>query len=235
MYEVLNRPYRSKSWIPRPFKRAIRRALLNKVFGRAVKEIQALDPGVVPPRELLARLRLGWDNQGWDAKLDYLEEIAKNSACTPGPILECGSGLTTILLAMLAGKRGVETWTLEHHPQWLDRVSRSLGKYRLPAINLCYAPLRNYESFSWYDPPVARMPSEFKLVICDGPPDLANGGRYGLVSVFGDHLLSGALILFDDAMEAGQQEVLWRWQTEAGMEVQLRETQEVSFALVRRT
>ena len=48
----------------------------------------------------------------------------------------------------------------------------------------------------------------------------------------GDRIKSGAVILFDDAREPGQPEVLERWTAERGVSVELRESEEVSFALV---
>jgi hypothetical protein len=108
----------------------------------------------------------------------------------------------------------------------------AINRHRVPEVNLCYAPLRDYGEFNWYDPPMAKMPPKFSLVICDGPPDLANGGRYGLLPVLADRLESGTMILFDDAREPGQPEVLQRWKSECGVSVEMRENDEVSFALV---
>lgn len=191
-----------------------------------------LAPGQTPKRELLKKLRLGWDNQGWDAKLDYLEEITIRAAVTEGPILECGSGLTTLLLGFLAGRRNIEIWSLEHDIDWHRRVSLAIERFGVPGVNLCLAPLRDRQDFNWYDPPLERMPNNFKLVICDGPPDLANCGRYGLLPILGSRLDPGAVILFDDVREPGQQEVLRRWEVERGVKVELRVSEEVAFALV---
>jgi hypothetical protein len=135
-------------------------------------------------------------------------------------------------LGQVAGRRNVETWSLEHNAQWHGRVSKAIARHRVPGVHLCYAPLRDYQQFNWYDPPLAEMPERFGLVICDGPPDLANGGRYGLLPILGDRLAAGTVILFDDVREPGQPEVLRRWETERGVNVELRETEEVSYALV---
>ena len=232
MRELLDQPHPLKRFIPAQIKRPVRKAALTYLFRQAMSEVASLRPGEVPPRELLRRLRLGWDNQGWDAKLDYLETILQSASATEGPILECGSGLTTLLLGQLAGRRGVQTWSLEHNREWYLRVSSALRKHRVDGVNLCYAPLRNYEGFNWYNPPLEEMPGKFSLVICDGPPDLANGGRYGLVPILRSRLANKAVILFDDAKEPGQPEVLRRWTKEQGMQVELRETEEVSFAIV---
>jgi hypothetical protein len=233
MGDTLELPASMKRLIPKEIKRPVKSALLAYIFRSAMRELQSLPPGELPSRELLKKLRLGWDNQGWDAKLDYLEEIAKHAVSTRGPILECGSGLTTLVIGHLAGRREFETWSLEHSVDWHRRVQDAIRRHHVTKASLCYAPLRNYKGFNWYDPPLDKMPARFSLVICDGPPDLAHGGRYGLLPTLRDRLETGAVILFDDAREPGQPEVLRRWAAEFGVNVELRETKEVSFALVR--
>lgn len=232
MPETIELPGPLKRLIPPQLKRPAKSAILSYVFRQAMRKLASLPAGEIPTRELLTKLRLGWNNQGWDAKLDYFEEILRRAATTDGPILECGSGLTTLVLGHVAGKRKIATWSLEHNEDWYHRVSRTIKRHNVPGANLCLSPLREYEQFTWYDPPLARMPPKFSLVICDGPPDLANGGRYGLLPVLGDRLAPGAVILFDDAREPGQPEVLSRWAKERAVNVELRETEEVSFALV---
>ena len=231
MRETIELPGPLKRLFPAQIKRPAKAALLSYMFRQAMRDVAKLAPGEMPSRELLKKLRLGWDNQGWDAKLDYMEEILRRALEAKGPVLECGSGLTTLLLGQLIGRR-VETWSLEHHAQWHQRVSNAIKRHNVPGVHLCFAPLRDYEQFNWYDPPLAEMPAQFSLVICDGPPDLANGGRYGLLPILGDRLATGTVILFDDVREPGQPEVLRRWETESGVNVELRETEEVSFALV---
>ena len=232
MREHLELPGPLKHLIPAQIKRPAKAALLSYLFRQAMRELAKVSPGEIPARELLKKLRLGWDNQGWDAKLDYLEEITRRAVATEGPILECGSGLTSLVLGHLVGRRKVETWSLEHNADWHRRVASAIARNHVTGVNLCLAPLREYGQFNWYDPPLAEMPAKFSLVICDGPPDLAHGGRYGLLPILGNRLESGAVILFDDAREPGQPEVLQRWASESGVKVELRETEEVSFALV---
>ena len=232
MPDSIELPGPLKRLIPAQIKRPAKSALLAYIFRQTMREIAKLPPGEIPSRELLKKLRLGWDNQGWDAKLDYFEEIARRAVTTKGPILECGSGLSSLVMGYLAGRRGVEVWSLEHNSDWHRRVAGVIKRHRVPGLNLCLAPLRDYGEFNWYDPPLAKMPEKFSLVICDGPPDLAHGGRYGLLPVLGDRIESGSVILFDDAREPGQPEVLQRWVAETGASVELRETEEVSFAVI---
>jgi hypothetical protein len=229
---ILEIPRPVKRLIPPQIKRPARSLVLAYTFRQAMRELASLPIGEMPKRELLVKLREGWDNLGWDAKLGYLEEILGRVLVTEGPILECGSGMTTLLMGQLAGRRGVETWSLEHHEGWHRRVSKTIKAHRIPGVHHVYAPLRDYGEFNWYDPPLVDMPREFSLVVCDGPPDLEHGGRYGLLPILGDRIKSGAVILFDDAREPGQPEVLQRWTAERGVSVELRESEEVSFAVV---
>ena len=232
MRETIELPGPLRRLFPARIKRPVKAALLSYIFNQGMRDLARLQPGEMPSRELLKKLRLGWDNQGFDAKLDYLEEIIKRAIVTEGTVLECGSGLTTLVLGQLAGRRNVQTWSLEHNPDWYRRVSSAIARNHVPGVNLCLAPLREYDNCKWYDPPLAEMPAKFNLVICDGPPILANGGRYGLLPTLGNRLECGAVILFDDARKPGQPEVLRRWESEFGVSVELRETEEVSYALV---
>lgn len=220
-----------KKLMPAGVKKAARQALLEQALRRAVRRVAALPEGEVPSRALLADLLTAWSNEGFAADLDYLEEVARRAASVEGPVLECGSGLTTLLAGLLAGRRGFETWSLEHHPEWHARVGAALEGHHVPRTRLALAPLKSYGDFSWYDPPLAEMPDAFCLVICDGPPWTTPGGRYGLLPVMGERLPAGSLILLDDANRPEEQEALRRWSDEYGVGVEMRETSEGAYAL----
>ena len=220
-----------KKLVPAGVKRAAKQALLEQALRRAVRRVAALPEGEVPSRELLADLLTAWSNDGFAADLDYLEEVARRAASVEGPVLECGSGLTTLLLGLLAGRRGFETWSLEHHPEWRARVGSALKEHNVPRARLALAPLKSYGGFSWYDPPLAEMPDSFRLVVCDGPPGQTPGGRYGLLPVMRERLHAGSLILLDDANRPEEQEALRRWSDEYGVTFEMRETVEGAYAV----
>ena len=225
---------RLKPLVPRSVKRAARQAIRNLAFRRALRRLARLSVGEVPSRQLLIDLQAGWGNEGFAARTDYLEEVARRAVATSGAILECGSGLTTILLGWLAGRRGIETWSLEHMPEWHAQIVQILQRHSIPKANVCLAPLRDYGDFWWYDPPLERLPETFKLIVCDGPPGTTRGNRYGLVPVLGERLHADSLILLDDADRPSEVEVLRRWTAEAKMAVELRDVPKGAFALVTR-
>lgn len=201
---------------------------------RAVERIAALPPGQLPTRQMLEELRAGWGNLGYAARPEYLQELMNRAVNTPGPILECGSGVSTLLLGLLAGRRGVETWTLEHMPEWHARVSGALERTGIPNVHNCLAPIRERGDYAWYTPPVESMPRAFQLVICDGPPGTTPGGRYGLWPVLGERLAPNAVILLDDAERPGEEEVLQRWSKEASMRVDMRRVSGGAYAVITR-
>lgn len=214
------------------FKKFAKRIWLKCLFWYRVGQITKLPPGEVPTRQMLADLRQCWGNHSFVANVDYLEEVAYRAATTPGPILECGSGLTTILLGILAGRRGVEIYALEHISSWHEIVSNKLQQLRVPGVTLLLSPLRDYGGFTWYEPPSESLPEKFSLVICDGPPGKVPGGRYGLLPVLQDRICANNVILLDDADRPGELAVLHRWSTEAGAEVSLERKATGTFALV---
>src|SRR5688572_14581546 len=118
-----------KKIVPRSVKQRLKSIERERRLGAAVRRLAALKEGEVPPRELLAELGRGWGDDGFRAVGGYIEEVARRAAETRGPILEIGSGLTTIMLGHLAARRGVAVWTLEHHPQFFQQTEGRLKRY----------------------------------------------------------------------------------------------------------
>lgn len=188
-----------KKVIPSGIRNAVKRRGQRYAFENAFHRIAAIAPDKIPSRELIEQLRTGWGNEGWSGRPAYLEEVVKWAAITPGPILECGSGLTTILLGLYAARRGIPVWTLEHAFDWHKRVSNALTTCHISGVELALTPLRDYENFSWYSPPLTHMPAHFNLVICDGPPERTTWGkRHGLLPVMDKHLATNCVIILDD-------------------------------------
>lgn len=219
-----------KKLIPAKVKTALKESLRRYQLRRGLREISRLDAGELPTRNMLKSLSLGWGNDGYAANLDYLEEVAKGAVTATGPILECGSGLTTLLLGMLAGRRGIAVRSLEHSREWQERITALLTKSEIANVEVLNSPLRDYGDFSWYNPPLQTLPDSFHLVVCDGPPGQTKGGRYGLLPVFGKRLADGAVIVLDDADRPGELELVNRWQEEVGLTVEVFNKPAGSFA-----
>ena len=223
-----------KQIVPEPLKRAAREMQAHLKLTRALRRIADLPLGVVPTPEMLTELQAGWANDGFAARIDLLTEVAKLAATTSGPILECGSGMTTLLMGLLAGRRGVKTYSLEHIDEWRRRVMDAVAEFEIPNVEILSAPLRSFDGFAWYDAPLNQLPQTFGFVLCDGPPGETDGGRYGLLPVMNQRLLAGSVIVLDDTERSGEAEVLQRWQEEAAFNVSTHDSAEGSFAVLMR-
>lgn len=159
----------------------------------------------------------GWGNESWSALDDYLSACVKYATESDGPILECGSGLTTIVAGLIAQRTGNTVWSLEHDKKWGQMAKRWLNKYQIESVNLHVNPLRDYGDFCWYDPPLNLMPDRFALVICDGPPRKTPGGRYGLLPIMNQRLGTGSVILLDDVARESEQNVVFHWKQDVDM------------------
>lgn len=161
--------------------------------------------------DALKRFIQAWGNPAWSAGYEFLTAAIDELARTDGPVLECGSGLTTIVLGVIVQKTGREIWALEHSEHWGTNTSQFLQELEITAVHLCVRPLRNYGDFSWYDPPLGTMPDNFGLVICDGPPGHGHGGRYGLLPIMRHRLANNCTILLDDTIREEEKTIAERW------------------------
>jgi hypothetical protein len=198
--------------IARAFERRIGSTYQQFQFWRAMRQfMRAVDDGQETDPQLLAELVRGWGNS-WSAQIEFLVASLRETRATDGPVLECGSGLSTLLIGAVAQARGARVWSLEHEPKWADRVQKYLRKYHIDSVTLCMAPIRSYGDFDWYAlTSLQTIPGNISLVVCDGPPGGTRGGRYGLVPVMIDKLRPDCTILLDDGARAEERAIAARW------------------------
>lgn len=214
----------AKRALPNSLKARLKEAARPAALALAVKRLRRLRPDVPLDPRLVAQLRYGWGNDRFSAPAPFLERVAERTRNTGGPILECGSGCSTLFLGLLAGTRGVEVWSLEHDPGWLHATQARLDRFRIPNVHLLHAPLRSYGEFDWYGlPDGTPLPDRFTVVVCDGPPRTTLGGRYGLLPVLSDRLPPGTEVLVDDAARPEEQAVIERWSAERPIRAHLDE------------
>lgn len=196
----------------RSYLHSIHRAV---IFRRAFKKfLSDLHNGAGVNRDVLSALIFGWGNEAWSSDTEYLKGCLEHAQSCRGPILECGSGLTTLLIGAVAQKSGNVLCSLEHHSVWGNRVALFLKRYRIDTVHMHVRPLKEYGDFTWYEPPAELTPENYALVICDGPPGATRGGRYGLIPVMKSRLAPGCVILLDDADRVQEQEIAKRWAQE---------------------
>jgi hypothetical protein len=223
-----------KKLVPRSVKAYVKLVLRERQLAQALKEIRTLSAGEIPSQELLNRCQEGWGDDGYRAIGGYFEEVVTAAVSSKGPILELGSGLTTLLLGLLAPKNGISVWSLEHHPQFFARTQAKLARYKIHGINLILAPLSDYGDFSWYSSPeLQNMPMDFRLVIADGPPGTGHGGRVGLLPVMRNRFAPEIIILLDDVDRVGELEVLRCWSEQYHVSYEVRAKDGKAWAICR--
>jgi predicted O-methyltransferase YrrM len=83
-----------------------------------------------------------------------------------GPIIETGSGLSSVLMA--ASNPDATVYSLEHLEGYAAQTVSMAESAGVSNVGVCYAPLLD----GWYDLEKFDLPNKFTLGVCDGPPRL---------------------------------------------------------------
>src|SRR5262245_2517879 len=128
----MEKPTIARRVLPTSMRRHLSRAHRRVVFRRAMRRFLRAPAGcAVPGDRVLLELIYGWGNESWSALDEYLAACIQSALVAKGPILECGSGLSSLLVGAIATRLGVEHWVLEHSPEWAANVQRHCDRYRL--------------------------------------------------------------------------------------------------------
>ena len=185
-------------------------------FFAALQEADRSVPHI--PAQILTDLCANWGNDGWPAKEELLAAIATHAWETQGTILECGCGLSTVVLALIARHKGQRVVSLEHIEDYAVSIRSTLSRFGLANTETLVSPLVAYGDYDWYELPEGTFrEQEISLVVCDGPPEATRGCRHGVLPLTLPFLRRGAVILLDD-VQAGGATVLARWKKEYGLE-----------------
>jgi hypothetical protein len=128
-----------------------------------------------------------------------------------GPILEIGSGLTTILMAAAAPDHTV--YCIEHDPGWAAQLNQLAQGSETFNIAICLQPINSDppRDQPWYDlsdPEFAdTIPMMFALALVDGPPRYL-ASRMPFYEHFGEDCET---IVVDDMDDPGYREAVKGW------------------------
>lgn len=155
---------------------------------RFASALQRIRSGAETERDIAALVEY-WGNQPWAAGGDLLAAWIMLARDADGDILECGSGLTTLVAA--AANPAARVWSLDHDMVWAARTRALAAKHGLSNVRIADTTLEN----GWYVVP-DEFPIAFGLVLVDGPPRQASD-RAGLLYAGLD--LDEAVVVWDDA------------------------------------
>jgi hypothetical protein len=157
----------------------------------------------------------------WTIEGDFGQLIAREMTVGRQSVVECGSGVTTLIVATyLRANSSGRLYSLEHDPTYADYTAKLLEASGLSAwVEIIVAPLVR-QSFGpitveWYDPSaIARhLPAHVDLLLVDGPPSRGNLARWPVVEVLNDRLTSGAVILVDDGRRRRERLTAFHWES----------------------
>jgi hypothetical protein len=208
-----------KPLLPENLRIKLRKFHQKGIFKKAIRDFRIHYTEIEKHPKIINNLIYGWGNMGWSSFQNYTYAIINAAKQTNGPVLECGSGLSTLLMGIIAEDKGFEVWSLEHHESWAAHVKKHLAKMNIDKVKVCYAPLKSYGDYQWYDPKDINPPKDFSLVICDGPPHDTKGGRYGLLPLMHGQLADQAIILLDDYVRLEEKSIVIKWQNDFKLKV----------------
>jgi predicted O-methyltransferase YrrM len=153
---------------------------------------------------------------------DLLLHLASTVASErPQLIVECGSGVSTLVMARTAQllSRTTRVVSLEHDPEYLKRSRKLLEMHDAQAFaEIRYAPLepvdlQDHES-AWYARDQLNDLENIDLLLIDGPPTAVGpSARFPAVPLLHERLSESATVLLDDAARKDEADVAQRWQT----------------------
>jgi predicted O-methyltransferase YrrM len=192
--------------------------LFHPVIGQSIKKIRAGDDAGA-----INDLVRAWGNPySATSELCFTAyRMAKNA----GTVLETGSGVTTILMALA----GAKVYSLEHDLYYLERTKKALEQFGIENVELIYAPLKEYGGFTWYSLPET-LTAKFDLVLCDGPQ--RRYGRDGLFHLLGEQI-KGAPLIVDDANDQNVINAIKKYAPEREIEI-LGELRKFAIAVEKR-
>lgn len=125
----------------------------------------------------------------WAAPADVLQIAVGLARSSDGPVLEIGSGLSTIAMAAT----GTKVWCIEHDPHYAEKLEQMAAVAGVgDNITLVTAELKD----GWYDL-TDELPASFGVAFVDGPPRKL-GDRLKFFDRLGERC---KIILYDDASD----------------------------------
>lgn len=164
--------------------------IAEKRFNRAVRNLKNGQCDENDIQDLI----YGWGGNPYAAPADLLATCFMLAKESEGHVIETGSGLSTIVMAL--ANPDLTIHCLEHDMLWASKLKYAMQIHDITNIEIHYGPLKTYPKGQWYD--LTLIPNiEFSIALCDGPPRKISNR-----SIFYDFLnarIQNAVVLMDDA------------------------------------
>lgn len=177
------------------------------------EEIQLINNKLKPKLPLLYQ-------KEWTILPDFTANLINIiSETKPSVIVECGSGLSTLILGYLLKNRMVSKCiSLEHNKQFYESTKTDLINHQLEEyVNLIYTPLKPViikdKQWFWYDTNVIyETVDQIDLLLVDGPPgQIQKHSRYPAVPLLKKLFNPNSIVIVDDSNRSDELEIVNRW------------------------
>ncbi len=161
--------------------------------------------------------------ENWSAAADFLAVISDYCLKEkPLTIVECSSGLTTLVLSRCCQlNRQGHVFSLENAQQYAAKTLSELENYLLlPYASVPHSPLRKIqieqEDYQWYS--LDKLNNEVEqidMLVIDGPPGfIQRQSRYPALPLLMTKLADNASVFMDDAARDDERAIVDRWLNE---------------------
>jgi len=155
-----------------------------------------------------------------------LKTIYDKAKEAKGPILEVGSGITTIIAGLACQRNGQMVHALEHDIEWFRKIRNFIQLWKVKGVALYYAPLKEHPEIGEPNSPMPPMwygdledlPEKFDLAIIDGPP--RRFGREAVYKLAMDRIKDATWIV-DDCDDPEQLRLVNKYADELGKKVEV--------------
>lgn len=157
----------------------------------------------------------------WSAAPDFLTLIVDHVLTRkPQTIVECGSGLTTLMLARCCALNGGgHVYSLENGADYAANTRSEISRYELNEYStVLHAPLIpctiHGRDYRWYD--VSQLAVEdIDMLVIDGPPGfIQQHSRYPALPLLFEYMKGECTVFIDDAARPDEQELVAMWQAQ---------------------
>ena len=170
---------------------------------------------ILPLRKALPSMR------GYVASPDFLAILADLVLAQKAKIIvECGSGVSTIINSYLLEKinENGQIYSLENDAHYASITEGNIEYHKLSSwASIIHAPISNFtladENWKWYATDfLQKLPASIDLLVVDGPAStLQKNARYPALPLLIKQLSTKAHIIVDDCNRTEDRESIERW------------------------
>ncbi|TXL62320.1 class I SAM-dependent methyltransferase [Aeromicrobium terrae] len=158
--------------------------------------------------------------RGWAVSPDALNILVQEMLVVrPSVVVECGSGVSTLFLALTAKQVGLDVRivALDHDAEYAGKTNRMLALHGVDDIAMArFAAIEPVSTDDgerpWYALSAIEDLTDIGLLFIDGPPKAtAPLARYPALPQLWDRLAPDSSIVLDDTNRQDEQEIIERW------------------------